>query len=466
MTNISHQPRGFYLSASAKSSGKTMIGLGLAAALRADGYSVQAYKKGPDYIDPMWHAAATGKPCFNLDFYTQTHDEINSTFATNRAGAGVVYVEGNKGLFDGVDTQGSDSNAALAKLLDLPVVLVINASGITRGIAPLLLGYQNFTEKLQYAGVIVNNVAGQRHAQKLVAAIKEYTDFNTLGLVPKSDQLVIKERHLGLVPENEASEAHQIINNAAALIRQHVNLEHIIKYAKPLTISSKPEQVKSTDKIKIGIAKDRAFGFYYPDDLKEMERQGAQLITFNTLHDKNLPEVDALFIGGGFPEMQLSALQANASLRAQIKAFVQSNKPVYAECGGLMYLCNDIQHQGQHGEMVGAIDANVEMIDKPVGRGYAQLQPRKTHPWYVNKENNSDIACHEFHYSRLCHRADDSGIAYDVKRGHGLNGKVDGIIIRNMLANYCHQRNTKNNPWVKHFLTFIKSYQDAKYETN
>jgi cobyrinic acid a,c-diamide synthase len=463
----SSSQRGFYISATKKSSGKTVISLGLGATLSQSGLRVQAYKKGPDYIDPMWHQAATGQPCYNLDYFTQSHDEIRHTFDRARTSTDVVYVEGNKGLFDGVDTLGSDSNAALAELLDLPVVLIVNAQGITRGIAPLLSGYEKFSDTVKFAGVILNEVAGPRHEAKLLAAVNEYTNLKMLGVVPKLSKLHLDERHLGLVPHNEAQFSATYIKQVSELVREHVDVEQLLHRSAILnTPETGPTKIAATSDalvpVKIGIARDRAFGFYYPDDLQAMQNLGAELVYFDTLQDKHLPQLDALFIGGGFPETQLDALQSNSHMRLQIRAFIEAGKPVYAECGGLMYLCKGISYQGKAADMVGAIDARVKMTAKPIGRGYAKIQSYASHPWGARRELREQKRCHEFHYSTIEGPALDSDMAYEVTRGYGVNGRTDGIVVKNTLASYCHQRHTENNPWVSEFINFIISLKENR----
>lgn len=463
--------RGFYISATKKSSGKTVISLGLGAALTQSGFTVQAYKKGPDYIDPMWHQAATGRACFNLDFFTQSYDEIDHTFDNNRISADVVYVEGNKGLFDGVDTLGSDCNAALAEQLGLPVVLIVNAQGITRGIAPLLAGYENFSDSIAFAGIILNEVAGPRHEEKLLAAVQQYTNFRVLGVVPKLSKLHLEERHLGLVPQNEAPYSSAYIEQVSTLVKEHVDINRLLEYSAELgapisNVDGAQLQTGQASTVLIGIARDQAFGFYYPDDLQAMQQHGAELVFFDTLHDENLPPVDAIFLGGGFPETQLEALHKNSSMREQIRQFVQANKPVYAECGGLMYLCNDISYRGYTAKTVGVIDASVNMTEKPIGRGYAKIQAYNSHPWGAGLDLRRQKCCHEFHYSTLEGPARNASMVYEVTRGFGVNGRTDGILVKNTLATYCHQRHTENNPWVTQFINFIQTFKESNHENN
>ncbi len=468
MLPVNSQPRGYYISATKKSSGKTVVSLGLAKALNQAGFTVQAYKKGPDYIDPMWHQAATGRACYNLDFFTQSKAEIEFTFNTHRQAADIVYIEGNKGLFDGVDTHGSDCNAALALQLGLPVVLVVNTQGVTRGIAPLLHGYAQFSDEIRYAGVILNSVAGPRHQEKLLAAVETYTNLRVLGVIPKSPELHLEERHLGLVPENEASFAMDYIEKAASVVKQNVDIDNLLEHVVELPPVELPAQLKNPQKptVSVGIAKDKAFGFYYPDDLQAMQELGAKLVYFDTLNDKALPKVDALFFGGGFPETQLADLSKNTQMREQIRDFVETGKPVYAECGGLMYLCKDIHYLDDSAEMVGVVNASVHMSTKPIGRGYAKIMANQAHLWGEDIASSDEIRCHEFHYSTLHGKLSDLDMAYAVKRGYGIDGHGDGIMLNNTLATYCHQRHTENNPWVRRFINFIQRTIEQRNETN
>ncbi|MBT3533051.1 MAG: AAA family ATPase, partial [Rhodospirillaceae bacterium] len=219
--------KGLLVSASAKSSGKTTVSIGLAAALARRGRTVQCFKKGPDYIDAMWLRHASGRPCHNLDFYTSSHDEIKDAFAAYAADVDLGLVEGNKGLFDGVDLEGSDSNAALAELLGLPVLLVIDTRGLTRGIAPLITGYQQFGFRLRFAGIILNKVGGPRHEGKLRAAIEHYSDIPVLGAIGRHDSIVINERHLGLMPPNEATDVAGKIDMLANIVAANVDVDRV-----------------------------------------------------------------------------------------------------------------------------------------------------------------------------------------------------------------------------------------------
>lgn len=464
----STRPR-LLISAAHKSSGKTTISLGLAAALQSRGLNVSTFKKGPDYIDPMWLHSASGNPCYNLDFYTMAEDEILGTFIQKSHAADLSLIEANKGLYDGMDLNGSDCNAALAKLTQTPVVLVINTSGISRGIAPLLLGYQAFDSDVKIAGVILNQVGGPRHETKLRSVVEHYTDIPVVGAVHRHHDLVLTERHLGLVPSNEAQLAKDKINAIKARVAEQVDLDAIIAIANsapPLTFSGNSSSQSTAIQqhpVKIGIVKDAAFGFYYADDLETFTQLGAELIPINAMQDSQLPVVDALFIGGGFPETHLEALHQNSSLRTAIRKAIEDELPVYAECGGLMYLCEKIEWHNQAFDMVGSIPATAVMHEKPQGRGYIQLQKSLQHPWLKQVSAEEPIIpAHEFHYSSITPLAEDAAYAFNVKRGTGINGKQDGYVYKNLLACYAHQRNTQANPWIKDFIDFVHTQKTVK----
>ncbi|MBT4123508.1 MAG: cobyrinate a,c-diamide synthase, partial [Candidatus Ruthia sp.] len=428
-------PSSIYLSAAHKSSGKTVVSLGLCAAFKAQSLNVQAFKKGPDYIDPIWLSQASGNPCYNLDFYNMSESEIIALYRQYASQSDIAIIEGNKGLYDGMSVTGGDANADMAKLLDTSVILVVDATGITRGVAPLVSGYQAFDKDVTIAGVILNKVAGERHESKLVQAIEHYTDIPIVGAIRRSKELIIDERHLGLMPANEAPESQNFIDRAAEHITDQVDLSALVISNKAKVKSLPPIVNNATKTLTVAVAKDSAFGFYYQDDLNAFESLGVDLVYFDTLTDAQLPEADALFIGGGFPEMQLDALSENQSLLSDIKIKIEAGLPTYAECGGLMYLSRQITHQGKTHKMVGVIKADTLMTSKPIGRGYVQLAPTEQHPWGKVSEK---IYAHEFHYSKLENLDPKTHYAYEVLRGVGVDNKRDGILKHNLLATYSH----------------------------
>ncbi|MCP4126010.1 MAG: cobyrinate a,c-diamide synthase [Gammaproteobacteria bacterium] len=451
----------FFISAAHKSSGKTTLSIGLSAALRDRGLAVQPFKKGPDYIDPLWLSATCDRPCLNLDFFTMQRQEIEQGFAAAMATADIGVIEGNKGLYDGLDLHGSNSNAALANLLGSPVILVIDARGMTRGIAPLILGYQAFDQDLNIAGVILNKVGGSRHEAKLCNVIEHYTDVPVVGAVHSNPDLVIEERHLGLMPSNEAERAKRKIDVLGAAVASQVDLQRVLDIAATATpaITLEPETVVGTDPeppVRIGYARDRAFGFYYPGDLQALRDDGAELLPIDTLHDPALPQLDGIFLGGGFPEMVMEQLEANATLRADLLGYIESGGPVYAECGGLMYLARTMTWKEKTFSMVGALPGDVVMHERPQGRGYVRLRETGNGPWPAEAEGPLEIAAHEFHYSALENLDQDLEYAYEVLRGTGIDGCHDGIVYKNLLANYTHIRDVAGNHWTKRFLAHVR----------
>ncbi len=449
----------FYISAAHKSSGKTIISLGLCRAISNLNSKVQSFKKGPDYIDPIWLAKATHQPCYNLDFFNMSSEEILDLYNNHSATSDVSIVEGNKGLFDGMSVDGGDANADLAKSLNLPVILVIDTNGMTRGIAPLLQGYQNFDHGVNIQGVILNKVGGDRHESKLINAIEHYTDLKVYGSVQRNKELDIDERHLGLMPANEDDKSEIKINRISEIIADSINIKKILSDTPNNIISQSKPRESIPSSLTIAIPKDVAFGFYYQDDLDLFEELGTKISYFDAIKDSKLPECDGLFIGGGFPEMNLEALSSNKSLLTDIKNKINAGLPTYAECGGLMYLTNNIEYLGRGFPMVGVINANTVMTQRPVGRGYVEIEPTDSHPWEgVSKK----ISAHEFHYSRLENIAKDYEYAYNVLRGVGINNKKDGIITKNLLATYSHLRSVGGNLWVQQFIEFIKTLKGKR----
>ncbi len=447
------------LSAAQKSSGKTVLTVGICNALRNKGYTVQSFKKGPDYIDPMWLAKATQRDCYNLDFWTQSKKEILTTLSVHSQNSDISIIEGNKGLHDGLAADGSNSNAALAKLTGAPVILILNTSGTIRGVAPLLLGYQQFDPEVNIAGVILNFVGGSRHAAKLQTVIERYTTIPVLGVVHRNKKLELVERYLGLMPSNEDQFANKKVKQIAEIISDQVDIDKIFEISKTAKSipSYKNDKTNIKYDLKIAYAKDEAFGFYYADDLDMFRELGVQLIPFDTLHDTTVPEADALFIGGGFPEKRMQQLAKNSQMKNTIRTAIENGMPCYAECGGLMYLCSTIEYEEQRAEMVGIIDADCKMQEKPIGRGYTLLQKTSRHPW--GDVETSELPGHEFHYSKLNNSLDHQQYAYQVNRGYGINGQNDGIVYKNLLACYAHQRNTSQNQWISNFLEFVKTHK-------
>jgi cobyrinic acid a,c-diamide synthase len=451
-----------YISAAQKSSGKTTLSIGLCRAWRDAGVQVQPFKKGPDYIDPLWLTEASSRPCYNLDFHTMGRTEILDAFARELDTADLGLIEGNVGLFDSIDPAGSNSNAELAKLLGAPVVLVINCQGMGRGIVPLILGYQAFDPALNLAGVILNKVGGPRHGRNLIAALEHYTDLPVLGVMDRDEDIEIAERHLGLMPSNESDAAEAWIDRIRGRVAEQIDLGRLLSIAEaaprpPAPAVAHPSSLPVGELVRIGVARDAAFGFYYPDDLRALAEAGAELVAFSPLADRELPGVDALYIGGGFPECRMAELEANRVMREQIADFIARGGPVYAECGGLMYLCDAIRWNDERREMVGALKAEVRMHARPQGRGYVRLRETPDFPWPRGVADRPvEIPAHEFHHSSVVAPDPAWRYGYDVVRGVGIDGAHDGVVQGHLLACYSHLRDVGGCGWTGRFVDQVR----------
>lgn len=450
------------VSAPHKSSGKTTVSLGLCAALAAQGTRVQPFKKGPDYIDPMWLARAAGRPCFNLDPYLMDDAALLRCFRQGLHGADLALVEGNHGLHDGMALDGSNSNAAVAKRLGLPVVLVIDARGMARGIAPLVLGFQAFDRGVRIAGVILNRVRGERHEGKLRAALEHYTDVPVLGAIAEDERLALRERHLGLVASGELDDATARVQRIGRIVASQVDLDALRAVAASACggWEALPAPHRVATDLRIAIARDRAFSFYYPDDLAALEAAGAELVPFDTLHDTRLPDVDGLFIGGGFPETCMAELEGNVAMRTAVREAIEDGLPAYAECGGLMYLARSIHWHGRCARMAGVIPADAVMQDRPVGRGYVQLRETAAMPWPGGVAGTA-VAAHEFHHSRLENLPDGLDFAWRVTRGQGIAAGHDGLRLHKLLASYAHLRSAAGSNWAPRFVAYVRACRAA-----
>ena len=447
-------------------SGKTTVSIGLSAALSRRGLRVQSFKKGPDYIDTGWLTTASKNQCRNLDMFLMGEDGVKNLFGMANRKADISIIEGNTGLYDSIDIEGKNSTANLSRVLDAPVILVINSARMTRSIAALINGFMNFEPDINIAGVILNNVSGSRHEKKLREAIEYYSDAEILGFIPRSPSLGIPERHLGLIPQGENSEFLSVIETISNIVESNVNIDRIIEISRNVDsiqhsalrqaqgrlFSIQPPTSKLG--IKIGVVMDRAFSFYYPENFEALKNAGAEIVFFNALEDRFLPDVDALYIGGGFPEMFTDELEDNESLRKDIKNAVEDGMPVYAECGGLMYLSRSISWNGKTKEMVGAIPCDTEMTKRLQAHGYVILQ---------DKVSGLEIRGHEFHYSRIRNLGDVSFL-YKVIRGKGIDGIHDGIIYKNVTASYTHLHAGGALQWAEDFVKSIANRQMYKYK--
>lgn len=446
------------MGATRKSSGKTLVSIGLIAAFVERGLKVHPFKKGPDYIDPRWLASAAGRECHNLDFYMMGREKILDNFFRYAQGADLSLIEGNMGLFDGQDLQGADCGAALAALLKAPILLVVDCRGLARGIAPLVTGHVDFPGGEWIQGIILNNVSSARQENKIVSALQHYCPVPILGVLPRDKQSVIEERHLGLEPAGEREGVAERVASIGALMKAHIDLEHVLKLAQqaePLTappLSPAPASVVSPHK-RVAYVTDRAFHFYYPENLQALQAEGVELIPVSLLSHESLPDVSGLYIGGGFPEMFMDSLATNQQMMADIRQKTAAGLPVYAECGGLMVLAEKMHWHGHTATMAGALPIEVSMGDRPQGYGYVELEGCQHGIW---PGVGVRVHCHEFHYSRVTQMGEGIQFAYRLIRGHGVDGQQDGILFRNILASYAHVHADGAAGWARFLAGFWK----------
>jgi cobyrinic acid a,c-diamide synthase len=388
-----------------------VAGLSLVAGLRLRGWSVCVFKKGPDYIDAAWLGNVAGTVCRNLDTYMVPSDDVRRRFIAH-ADAGVSVVEGNRGLFDGLDAVGSHSSAALAKLLGLPVVLVLDATKSTRTIAALVKGCQTFDSEVNIAGVILNRVAGARHEAVIREAIEQYCRLPVVGVIPKlgDDATVIPGRHLGLVTPAEFDSHDALMTRLIEIAERHLDLDRLIgiaELASPLAAPSESATTPRGPRVRIAYFSDDVFTFYYPENLEALQANGAELLPLSALEEATLPDdIDGLYIGGGFPETQAARLTANRSMMASVKQAAEKALPIYAECGGLIYLCRSIRINDADYPMVGLFDLDLQMYKKPVGHGYVEAEVDTSNPFF---ERGDVIRGHEFHYTGPSTEPDPAG---------------------------------------------------------
>ncbi len=446
-------------------SGKTTFTLGLLKALVDKGLAVQPFKKGPDYIDPSWATFASGQQCRNLDLYMMGADKVRQSFIRHSQGFDISVVEGAMGLFDGLDVEGSNSSAELAYTIDAPVILVVNCTRITRSVAALVNGVTGFDKRIRIGGVILNQVARARHENIMTQSIARYCDVPVLGVLPKSKAVEIPDRHLGLIPAGEQDMLHDRIALLGDMVKENVNIDEILKVAgsaAPLEYAGDVLRVNTQqNKVNIGVMQDKAFSFYYPENLEALEDAGAKLVNINSMEDAKLPDIDALYIGGGFPEVMAEEIGANQTLLTDIKEHIEDEMPVYAECGGLMFLAKNILVNDKAYPMVGVFDCDVEMKPKPQGIGYTIQEVLPGNPFYAE---GSQVVGHEFHNSQIINMGEGLQYGFATKRGKGIVPGSDGLLYKNTLAGYHHLHAMAAPNWADQMVRLAEQYAAKKQD--
>ncbi len=467
MTQMKNMPR-VVIAAHRGGAGKTLVSVGLVAALRARDLSVAAFKKGPDYIDAGWLGLAAGSDCHNLDPYLFDTEIVRASFLKRSFGKQVAIIEGNRGIFDGVDSAGSYSTAELAKALKAPVVLLVDATKMTRTAAALVLGCRALDPELDLQGVILNRVAGSRHESVLRESIESATEVPVIGSVRKLALANLPQRHLGLLPWHEHPQAAEFVQSAAHVVEECIDLPRFLEVARTAPEVRAPASVapffghhgQSHSTLRIGVLRDSAFQFYYPENLEALGKTGARIVEVSALEARELPTVDALYIGGGFPETHATRLAQNASFKESLRKVIQAGLPVYAECGGLMYLSRNLVIDSDVYPMVGVLEVETVLKKQPQGHGYIRAEVCSANPFYPV---GTVLTGHEFHYSCVT-GLDRAGVrcAFCITRGHGLDGERDGICTENVLATYVHVHALGTPEWADGILTRAEEFKRVR----
>lgn len=435
--------------------GKTSISIALMKALREKGYTVQGFKVGPDYIDPSYHTSITNRQSRNLDPWLMGEEGVMKSFREACGGADFAVIEGVMGLFDGLSGSNNfASTAHIAKLLKGPVILVIDAAKAARSVAAVAYGFVKFDPSIKVAGIILNNVAGDKHAKYCIDAIKQLK-IPVLGAIKRNKDVQLQERHLGLVPTSEREELHDKVMKVANYMKEQIDVDKTISIAgtaPKLTI--KMSNVNRKFDTTIAVALDESFNFYYADNLEILRSFGTELKFFSPVNDKDVPDAAGLYIGGGFPEVLADKLEKNSTMLKSIRKLAMDGMPVYAECGGLMYLTRSItEFNGWKHGMVKLFDADT-IMDKKLTLNYTEA--KITNPCIIGKAGKT-IHGHEFHYSRIDGIPKDVKLSYQLKKGRGIDGSNDGLIEYNTLASYMHLHFANKN-FVENFLLACNQY--------
>ena len=434
-------------------SGKTILSIGIIAAWKNRGIEVVPFKKGPDYIDAGWLGLAAGRPCYNLDTFLVSESEVQRSFLKHSSQGDISFVEGNRGLYDGIDLEGATCTAELSKLLQTPVILCVDGTKTSRTMAAVVSGCSQFDPDVVIKGVILNRVAGPRHEAILRKSIEHFCGIPVVGAVPKLRGQDFPERHMGLVPTPEHSLATEAIIEISEIAEKYLDLEALLQIAEdaqdntltdPLietngsvdSRASESDAKTTADRPRIGIIKDSAFQFYYPENISALRKCGADTVFLSPLKSRSLPSIDALYIGGGFPETHAEQLAENRSFKSELKALAEDGLPIYAECGGLMYLAKELVLKGTVYPMADVLPLALDLSSRPQGHGYTIVQVDKRNPYF---EVGTKLKGHEFHYSRVLEwQGSDEDLVFAMKRGSGVIHQRDGIVYKNVLATYTH----------------------------
>jgi cobyrinic acid a,c-diamide synthase len=445
-------------------SGKSLVSIGLICVLRHRGLTVAPFKKGPDFIDAAWLGRAAGSAGRNLDTYLMSEDAILTSVAA--ADADIAVVEGNRGLFDGMTASGDHATSTLARLIDAPVLLVVDITKVTRTVAAMVKGCQLLETGVRIGGVVLNRVATRRQEAIVREAVETETGVPVMGAIYRAREPLLPSRHLGLLTATEHPDAAKALETAADLIANQVDVDAVLDLAGntralPVEMLLCPGMDRREERaekdggagVRIGVLKDKAFSFYYPENLEALVRLGAELVYLSPISDSHFPdEVDGLYAGGGFPEMYAQALARNRAFRASLLKRIEAGLPVFAECGGLMYLARVLMVDGHTYPMVGALPVDVAQRQRPKGHGYVSARIDGETPFF---ETGISIRGHEFHYSEIVGDTRGLTTVATLEKGVGIGQGRDGIAVRNVTAFYTHFHALGVTQWASGFLSAV-----------
>ncbi len=451
------------IAGTAGDSGKTLLSLGLIGVLRRRAKHVAAFKKGPDFIDAAWLGRAANGDGYNLDTFLMDERAVVTSFVRRSRTADIAVIEGNRGLHDGRDAQGTHSTAALAALLGSPIILIHQVTKATRTAAAAIIGCCRFEDNVNVAGVVLNGVAGERHRRVITESLQQAGGPPVVGAIPRlPDRTSLPGRHLGLVTPAEHTDAALAIEQAADIVDEFVDVTRLVEIA----CTARPLEHRSVDitldeppmpRVRIGVMRDSAFTFYYPENLEALLHAGGELVDISSLNDQQLPEdLDGLYIGGGFPETHARAIANNVPLRRDVKRAADAGMPIYAECGGLVYLAKSLEVEDVTYPMAGVFPIRVACHRKPRGHGYSQVRMEKNTPFFAAEQV---IHGHEFHYTQVTGVDGELTTAGAVQVGTGCLPGRDGLIVNQTMAWYVHHHALGTPTWAPAFVRAAAAYQ-------
>ncbi len=439
--------------------GKTTATLGILEAFRRRGLRVQAFKVGPDFIDAGWHALITDRPSYTLDGWMLPRETVLATVARHAADADLALIEGMMGCFDGMEAKSEEgSTAQVAKWIGAPVVLVVDAGALARSAGAVVLGFERFDPNLPLAAVIFNRVGGERHRRWLGESLEGRCRAVPLGFLPARDDLRLPERHLGLVTASEGVLKPEFLEKLARVVEETVDLDRLLALARSTVgVEQRPPAapVARSPSTRIGVARDVAFQFYYPANFDLLRAAGAELVFWSPLRDAALPEVEGLYLGGGYPEIYARELASNRAMLKAVQEFAASGRPIYAECGGLMYLAEALEDEaGELHPMVGLLPTTVRMNPKRLTLGYVEVEVASDTPL---GPAGTIARGHEFHASRIDEVPARVPRAYTVRTPRGEGPRAEGYLVGNALISYVHLHFESNPQLARHLVASCRA---------